>query len=620
MTASHAPGHRRPRRPAPDHLFRPGLPVRLRRLARASGGPGRGCRPSGTAPRSRSSAPGAAGMVAAYELMRLGLKPVIYEAGRIGGRLRSQPFEGAEGSIAELGGMRFPISSTAFFHYLDRVGLETRAVPEPAGAGDAQHGDRPRRRVDLRRAARGPAAAVPRGRRRLARGARGGRAASARSRTRSARATWRGSRRSGTRWCRSGTIAASTTSSPPAAPSPAAPSATARCSARSASAPAAGTPTSPTRCWRSCASSSPTATRTSAWSSAASSSCRAGCGGGRPSAWRTGRRAPRSRSCTTGRRGPGVARIAPAGPGRFAITDRWGDTREYPAVLVTCQSWLLTTHIDCDESLFSPRLVDGARPHPLHAVGQDLRHGRPAVLERPRPGHRPLPDEHDAQSDRLTRGTYLFDHGPDRPSVICLSYTWMGDALKLLPLPVDQRVELMLAQPAEGLSRTSTSKKHIIGDPITVSWESDPNFLGAFKGALPGHYRYNRRMYCHFMQDGLPPHERGIFLAGDDISWTPGLGRGCRHHRPERGLGHPPPSRRPLPPGQPGSRRPLRRAGPGGAAGLKPRQTRRFRQRAQWQQRGRRSVSDGREPGAEQLHGFDGDVGQMVGPLRNQLD
>ena len=72
---------------------------------------------------------GAAGMVAAYELMRLGLKPVVYEAGRIGGRLRSQPFEGAEGVIAELGGMRFPSSSTAFFHYLDRVGLETGHSP-----------------------------------------------------------------------------------------------------------------------------------------------------------------------------------------------------------------------------------------------------------------------------------------------------------------------------------------------------------------------------------------------------------------------------------------------------------------------------------------------------------
>ena len=28
-------------------------------------------------------------------------------------------------------------------------------------------------------------------------------------------------------------------------------------------------------------------------------------------------------------------------------------------------------------------------------------------------------------------------------------------------------------------------------------------------------------MYGHFVQDGLPPAERGIFLAGDDISWTP---------------------------------------------------------------------------------------------------
>src|SRR5437764_7216757 len=59
---------------------------------------------------------GMAGMVAAYELMKLGLKPVINEAGRIGGRLRSQAFEGATGLIAELGGMRFPVSGTGFYH------------------------------------------------------------------------------------------------------------------------------------------------------------------------------------------------------------------------------------------------------------------------------------------------------------------------------------------------------------------------------------------------------------------------------------------------------------------------------------------------------------------------
>jgi tryptophan 2-monooxygenase len=66
-----------------------------------------------------------------------------------------------------------------------------------------------------------------------------------------------------------------------------------------------------------------------------------------------------------------------------------------------------------------------------------------------------------------------------------------------------------------------------VGDPVTVSWEDDPNFLGAFKGALPGHYRYNHRMYRHFMQDALPPAQRGIFIAGDDVSFMPGWAEGA---------------------------------------------------------------------------------------------
>ena len=39
--------------------------------------------------------------------------------------------------------------------------------------------------------------------------------------------------------------------------------------------------------------------------------------------------------------------------------------------------------------------VDGAGPYPLHAVVKNLCHGRPPVLERQRPGHRPRPHEHD---------------------------------------------------------------------------------------------------------------------------------------------------------------------------------------------------------------------------------
>ena len=51
---------------------------------------------------------GVSGMVAAFELMKLGVKPVIYETGRMGGRLRSEHFANATGVVAEMGGMRFP--------------------------------------------------------------------------------------------------------------------------------------------------------------------------------------------------------------------------------------------------------------------------------------------------------------------------------------------------------------------------------------------------------------------------------------------------------------------------------------------------------------------------------
>ncbi|HAY43422.1 MAG TPA: amine oxidase, partial [Micrococcaceae bacterium] len=54
---------------------------------------------------------GLSGLVTAYELMKLGLKPVVYEADQIGGRLRTASFLAAPQITCDLGGMRFPVSS-----------------------------------------------------------------------------------------------------------------------------------------------------------------------------------------------------------------------------------------------------------------------------------------------------------------------------------------------------------------------------------------------------------------------------------------------------------------------------------------------------------------------------
>src|SRR5262249_43392864 len=74
---------------------------------------------------------GIAGLVTAYELMKLGLKPVVYESAEIGGRLRPRPLTDHPEAIAELGAMRFPPSATPFSDYVDLVGLTTRPSPTP---------------------------------------------------------------------------------------------------------------------------------------------------------------------------------------------------------------------------------------------------------------------------------------------------------------------------------------------------------------------------------------------------------------------------------------------------------------------------------------------------------
>jgi Protoporphyrinogen oxidase len=192
---------------------------------------------------------GISGLVAAYELMKLGVRPVVYEASQMGGRLRSQPFEGAKGVVAELGGMRFPISSSSFYHYVDKLGLQTLPFPNPlteaAGStvvdleGETYYagslGDLPplftevadawaqaleeARFTDIQNAIRARDVAT-------------------------LKSLWNDS-------CPAGTTARSTTSSRHPRRSRNSRSGIARSSARSGSAPAAGTRTFPTPCWRS---------------------------------------------------------------------------------------------------------------------------------------------------------------------------------------------------------------------------------------------------------------------------------------------------------------------------------------------------------------------------------
>jgi lysine 2-monooxygenase len=508
--------------PGPITIFGPDFPFAYDDWLRHPAGLGRLPGPAHGATVAIVGA-GLAGMVAAYELMELGLRPVVYEAARIGGRLRSHQFEGADRVIAELGGMRFPVSGTSFFHYADRLGLGSAPFPDPlteaAGttvidvAGQTVQGrDLSELPPEFAEVARAWDEALEEIGFSELRGAIRARDAAALKRL----------------WDELVPLWDGRTFYDFIATSQAFSKLPFRYRELFGLA-GFGTggwdsdfPNSMLEILRVVVMNCDTDQRLilggaeqlprGLWTLPVSER----------SPWPAGTTLA---SLHGGVPRPGVTAIHRRGGEAFSVRDRWGTSRPHDAVLATCQSWLLTTNIQCDESLFAQELWMALdRTRYMQASKTFVLVDRPFWKDIDPATGRQLMGM--TLTDRLTRGTYLFDNGPGRPAVICLTYSWMSDALKVLPYDVDQRVRLSLDALGKiypGLDIAS----HIVGDPVTVSWEDDPNFLGAFKGALPGHYRYNHRMYRHFMQGGLPAAQRGIFIAGDDVSFTPAWAEGA---------------------------------------------------------------------------------------------
>ncbi|GAB3867936.1 NAD(P)/FAD-dependent oxidoreductase [Nocardioides maradonensis] len=463
---------------------------------------------------------GLSGIVTAYELMRLGLRPVVYEADQIGGRLRSEPFGGPQGPIAELGGMRFPLSSKALFHYIDLLGLRTSPFPNPLSDATPStvielegrshyardYDDLPDFLKDVADAwhealgevgfAEMQRAIVERDVPRI-------------------KEMWDRLVRDLDDETFSGFLATSK----------------AFASRSHRHREAFGQVGFGTGGWDTDFPNSMLEILRVIFTNAdedhqmihgGAQQLPVGLWQDAPDCahWPAGTSLA---SLHGGSPMPGVARIMPADGGRFEVTDRFGTARTYDAVVVTCQVWLLSARIDVDESLFSPELwMAMERTHYMQSSKTFVRVDRPFWKDVD-----PVTGRHVMSmtlTDRLNRATYLLED--DGAASICLSYTWNDDALKWLALPVEERVRLQLHSLRKIYPDVDIAS-HIVGAPITVSWESDPNFMGAFKANLPGHYRYQRRLFTHFMQDDLPAHRRGIFLAGDDISWTAGWAEGA---------------------------------------------------------------------------------------------
>jgi monoamine oxidase len=466
---------------------------------------------------------GLSGMIAARELLSMGLRPVVYEADQIGGRMRSVGFDGHPGIVAEMGSMRFPPSSTTLFHYLDAMGLETAEFPNPLADATSStvvdlKGETHYAHTldDLPAVYREVAEAWQQTLEEYAELVPLQDAIRLRD-TAKIKQIWNGLVERFDDETFYGFLARSEAF----------------------------------KSFRLREIFGQVGFGTGGWDTdypnsileilrvvltAADDHHRGIVGGSQQLPERLWSRPvadaaywPDGTSVQSlhegGRTRGAVTEIRRTEPDTFTITDADGSIDTFPAVIYTAQSWMLLNTIRSDERLLPiDHWTAIERTHYMGSSKVFVLVDRPFWKDiDPVTGREVMSM---TLTDRMSRGTYLLDQGEGKPGLICLSYTWSDDSLKLLPLDAHQRTEIMLSSLAQIYPGVDI-RSHIIATPVTVSWESERAFMGAFKANLPGHYRYQERLYTHFMQDRLDPEFRGLFLAGDDVSWTAGWAEGA---------------------------------------------------------------------------------------------
>jgi tryptophan 2-monooxygenase len=137
------------------------------------------------------------------------------------------------------------------------------------------------------------------------------------------------------------------------------------------------------------------------------------------------------------------------------------------------------------------------------------------------------------QTDELPRGVYCLDYEGTDNGVVLISYTWGDDSAKLLALSPMERfltfkdiLAIIHPQFAAELVPIPPGDEDQI---YNVDWEAEAEYYGAFKLQYPGQDPYARDAYFQFQSVLDDSSDRGVYLAGDSVSWAGGWTEGALH-------------------------------------------------------------------------------------------
>ncbi|HEX5753045.1 MAG TPA: NAD(P)/FAD-dependent oxidoreductase [Archangium sp.] len=126
--------------------------------------------------------------------------------------------------------------------------------------------------------------------------------------------------------------------------------------------------------------------------------------------------------------------------------------------------------------------------------------------------------------DTLLRNLYTLDYGTGRPGVLLFSYTWADDSQKQVTFTDPQdRLNLLL----KDLDTISPALAATVASSIDrstarfIDWQNTPYYFGAFKLNLPGQDAYVHSLFYDFLKVGSSLDGK-VYLAGDSVSWMGG--------------------------------------------------------------------------------------------------
>ncbi|MCG6881914.1 MAG: FAD-dependent oxidoreductase [Deltaproteobacteria bacterium] len=207
---------------------------------------------------------------------------------------------------------------------------------------------------------------------------------------------------------------------------------------------------------------------------------------------------------------------------KVSITDIDGNTEKYDAVIVTCSLRALEMGIKVNRNTFSDEIWSAIQNNHMMRSGKIFVRTKDAFWK----NKSPESTINCTITDEAIRGCYLFDFDNTSSGVICMSYTWEDASTKFHALSENDRVMKCVS-----ILKTIYGEDFIsdqVVESISFFWEHAKGYNGAFKLNYPGQYK-DQSILFHQPISSSPETHNGVYLAGETISWAGGWIEGAIH-------------------------------------------------------------------------------------------